>query len=401
MRERSATRGQALDALTSLRFFAALAVLLFHMSFVLAPSVRGGSWFLHAAFAGPTGVSFFFILSGFVLTWSARSNDRATGFYRRRLARIGPTHVLTWVIALLVIRHLHASPSPTAAVLSLTWLNAWVPLPDIFNAVNKPSWSLSCEIFFYALSPLLIPALCRLPARARSRAMGMVALGVCAVALASPTLDRILPAGGQGWFVFCFPASRLMEFVAGILLAASVRDGRWPRVPVAVGAALSAAAVAGVDILHEPRFFVAVTLVPFLLLIGAVAQTEIAGGMRVLRHPWLVRAGQWSFALYLVQYPLLEIVGQWHLHTTTGLGTAIVVLLVVGLAVACSGVVHIAWERPLERRLRGPRPDRASADRPGVPAQPAGSPLLGEHPVAGANPVEDRRVGVGDEVLEQ
>jgi peptidoglycan/LPS O-acetylase OafA/YrhL len=45
--------------------------------------------------ASATGVSFFFVLSGFVLTWSARPDDIATGFWRRRIARIYPVHLVT------------------------------------------------------------------------------------------------------------------------------------------------------------------------------------------------------------------------------------------------------------------------------------------------------------------
>lgn len=48
------------------------------------------------------GVSFFFILSGFVLVWSFRSSDTPGEFYRRRFARIVPAYVAMCVVALAV-----------------------------------------------------------------------------------------------------------------------------------------------------------------------------------------------------------------------------------------------------------------------------------------------------------
>ncbi|WP_368784602.1 acyltransferase family protein [Arthrobacter sp. 4R501] len=85
-----------LNSLTGLRFFAAMAVVLYHVHLYF-PAVSDSL----AIFGyGYTGVSFFFILSGFVLAWSHRPNFRPGRFYWNRVARIWPLHLLTMLVAI-------------------------------------------------------------------------------------------------------------------------------------------------------------------------------------------------------------------------------------------------------------------------------------------------------------
>ena len=84
-----------LDSLTGLRFFAAEMVVIHHFSnFATLPFLWRYQGF------GATGVTFFFVLSGFVLTWSFRPADTPGRFYWRRFARIWPLHAVTTLLAL-------------------------------------------------------------------------------------------------------------------------------------------------------------------------------------------------------------------------------------------------------------------------------------------------------------
>jgi peptidoglycan/LPS O-acetylase OafA/YrhL len=84
-----------------MRFIAALMVFAFHVSLegVFADKPVGDGYYTAVNKFGFAGVSFFFILSGFVLTWSARETDTARRFWRRRLVKIYPNHVVTWAAA--------------------------------------------------------------------------------------------------------------------------------------------------------------------------------------------------------------------------------------------------------------------------------------------------------------
>lgn len=148
-----------IDALTSLRFFAAAAIVVCH-----CPGHFGFPSTLGQPFELAQGVSFFFVLSGFILslvygkalsqapTWSARLR-----FIVARFARIWPLHVCTLVImAFLLPDKWLASFSPAHLFCSLTLIQSWIPEFATSFAFNGVSWSLSAELFFYLMFPFLI-----------------------------------------------------------------------------------------------------------------------------------------------------------------------------------------------------------------------------------------------------
>jgi len=95
-------RRHRLPSLTALRFFAALCVFIYHASSMLifrSIAVRDDYAFV-VQNIGYLGVSFFFVLSGFILTWNARPGEPRRSFIRRRLARIYPSHLVMLLVAL-------------------------------------------------------------------------------------------------------------------------------------------------------------------------------------------------------------------------------------------------------------------------------------------------------------
>lgn len=89
-----------LSSLTGMRFIAALLVFATHVTFymVLVGGSLGEGMRKIFSLSGPYGVGFFFILSGFVLTWTAKPGDTALGFWRRRLAKVYPNHLVTCML---------------------------------------------------------------------------------------------------------------------------------------------------------------------------------------------------------------------------------------------------------------------------------------------------------------
>ncbi|MCK9612951.1 MAG: acyltransferase [Bacteroidales bacterium] len=106
---------------------------------------------------GPVAVSFFFFLSGMVLTLNYFEYSRFSSkmFYLKRFARIYPIYLFGIIItlaALILLFDTH--PRGLSIMLQILALHAWTP--GYCTDINFPGWSISVEIFFYLLFPLLL-----------------------------------------------------------------------------------------------------------------------------------------------------------------------------------------------------------------------------------------------------
>lgn len=339
-----------LDSLTPLRFLAALVVFLFHFLAVFRHSRLASV--AHLVVQGTTGVSFFFILSGFVLTWSHRPGDTNLGFWRRRFARIYPLQFVSWAgTGLILIFLLKVVPQRGPALSSLLLLSPWTPNQRYIDAMNVPCWSLGCEAFFYLLFPFLLKALQHRTIQARRIVLAGCALApvVLAAVFSHASTDLF-----QYWFIYYFPPVRLLEFVAGILLALEVRAGTWPRIPVKWAAGLAAGAYVADGWAPVSFMIVSAMIVPYLLLIGSLAEQELTQGSSPLAKPVLLRLGAWSYAFYLLHLPVLMVFAHFR---STGMGGKVTLAMLAGtliVATVAAGIAYRLIEHPAEKALRGP-----------------------------------------------
>ncbi|MEU3773159.1 acyltransferase [Streptomyces sp. NPDC032472] len=316
-----AAKRAKLPSLTGLRFFAALSVFFFHSSLTDSPippnapinpfaDAEVADWFSTAfGKAGYLGVSFFFVLSGFVLAWAAKPGERATAFLRRRLLKIFPNHVVVFTAAMILFAG--AAVTGVADWLpNLFLIHTWWPQPTVNLSVNPPSWSLGSELLFYVLFPLLIGPIRKLRRGTAlwgwSAAMiaGMVAVQLISTYLVPDTpKSTITPISGmQFWFGYLLPLGRLFEFALGILLARIVLAGFWPRrVGFGVSAVLTVLGYAAALVAPFQYGFVVATIIPVGALIGATASADVEGRHTFLRSRVMVWLGEVSFGFYLVQ----------------------------------------------------------------------------------------------------
>lgn len=353
-----------LPTLTGLRFPAALLVFLFHASLpfatlrLLASDQVEHRFYTLVEYAGGLGVTFFFVLSGFILTWSARSTDTARAFWRRRAVKIVPNYLIGWGLAVVLI----AWSGSTAGQKMVTFfmLQSWVPDVSTNFSVDAPGWSLSAEAFFYLCFPLLLPLVLRIPAHRLKYGIG----AVLAALAATPLLTYlIMPVGtataanwstdsaNYFWFSYIFPPARLLDFILGILVARAVRLGRWRNIGMPAATVLLVGGyVAGyaTPLLYSLRV---VCVLPAALLIAAGAIADDEGRFTLLRNRTATWLGEISFAFYLVQFVVLvygrTLLGQRQFGVWAGFGL-----------IALEGIISLllAWamfalvERPLTRR---------------------------------------------------
>ncbi|MFH9608892.1 acyltransferase family protein [Streptomyces sp. NPDC017448] len=352
--------GERLPTLTGMRWLAALSVFVYHAVWETFPAeLFGETGGRLASNLGWVGVSFFFVLSGFVLAWSAKPGDTVRRFWRRRLLKIYPNHLVTLTAALLLA--LWAGAQVTGVLPGALLIQSWWHDPSISMGGNPVSWSISCELVFYATFPLWR----RLIARIAPEHLWYWAAGLAAVVICLPFAAGLLPErpylpwapnpAWQFWFVYVFPLTRMMEFVLGVLMARIVREGRWAG-PGLVGAT-AALAVGYAISLYVPVLFVfaAATVVPLALLIAAGATADIRGTRSPLRGRVMVRLGEISFAFYLWHHMVLtRITGAFGTDGwSTAAATAVVALsLLVTLLLAW--LLHRLVEEPVMRRFGSP-----------------------------------------------
>ncbi|MFD8596367.1 acyltransferase family protein [Kitasatospora sp. NPDC059646] len=359
----AAERGRpvALPSLTGLRWTAALMVFLYHVYVVEYFGGRMGSTLGFAFGAGNTGVSFFFVLSGFVLAWSSPPGSGGpVRFWRRRLARVYPLHAATALIALAMAYFLAAGAKPPTRQLlaNLFLVQSWPQDVSFYQSVNPVSWSLACEAFFYLLFPLIIR-----PLRAAGRHAGTVlgVLSLAAVVVVPAVVDDWLHPVDTGWAVYYFPLARLPEFLLGIALAELVRAGRWrgPGLTASLGLTVFGYFMASqADFLYR---YAACTVVGFAALIAAAATADLKGEPSPWRGSLGVKLGELSFAFYMVH--ILVIRTGENLFTShpksewpTGL---LVTAAAFTVSLGVAWLLHTFVEVPGRRLLLPDRSDRS------------------------------------------
>jgi peptidoglycan/LPS O-acetylase OafA/YrhL len=307
---------------------------MFHAVLAFAP----GSPLVHATRAFPVAVSFFFVLSGFVLTWSWNDGRPLAAFWRDRAARILPIYVLAWLIAVAALSWLRWPPSQTEMLSSLFLVQAWVPSDHFPIAVNVPSWSLSCEVAFYAALPFVAPKILRTSHRAAVQ-LGVICAGWIA---AAGVLALLLPLG-------YWPLARAPEFLAGVLLASWMhrgwRAGPRTRMLGLVGTAtLVALSASGVRLDQPVATMIAIP--GFVALIATVADRDLATGSTRLASRPLTRLGDWSYSLYLTHWVVVVLISRF-------LVGAIWIPLGIAASIAVAGLLYASLERPARELLRG------------------------------------------------
>jgi peptidoglycan/LPS O-acetylase OafA/YrhL len=312
---------QRLDTLTSLRFFAAAMIVIHHSVGLFGLSKEN-----YPSFALDQAVSFFYVLSGFILayvypkleTWSEIRH-----FWRARIARVWPALSVSLFLALWL---LSLRWDYKTGLANLLMVNAWIPFKGYFFSYNQVSWSISTEFFFYLAFPLLIHQW------EKTWAIKLLVSGGIVVSLISLSNRLQLPEFTWSYegitrtsLLYIHPASRIFEFIFGIAVFFYWRkntDGmRWSQSRASlyeIGAIL----LAGLSMHYVAPFAAWVkntwagpaastwlhgsgSMIFFGLLIYIMA----IGRGRVsawLSHPVMVLLGEISFSLYLLHQTLLR-----------------------------------------------------------------------------------------------
>lgn len=270
------------------------------------------------AAGGFAAVAFFFVLSGFILSYAHAGPSEHDGcdvkaslFWRLRFARIAPAYYLGLLLSPFVVYHLDVMAVTgwsrfIGPALVILFLQAWWPRFALLW--NFPAWSLSVECLFYVLFPYLARALTRVP-RILLFAITYTLIVAATVYrsrfLSSPSfvLPEELPSLR---FQAYFPLLHLPLFVFGMALGRLFLFG--PTVSTRTHAAMQWAGICILLLLFAgTRLFPwwmrsdAVLVLVFALIIFGGAG---AGAARLLARPGFVLLGEASYAMYILHIPL-------------------------------------------------------------------------------------------------
>jgi peptidoglycan/LPS O-acetylase OafA/YrhL len=318
----------------------------------------------------------FFMLSGFVLTWVARPGESRRQFWRRRIVKVFPNHAVTWTAGLILMLAFGVFTSWAEVLPSLFLIQTWIPVAGVLEGTNGPSWSLSCELFMYAMFPFILTGALRMDARRLWRWL----IGLCAgLILFTALVGLVVPsepkALGQDVSAFQFyilifhPLVRLLDFSIGVFVARIVITGQWRPVRARwIWLLLAVGWVISLN-LPNPLGWVAPFVPGLVLMLGSCATADINGRKNLFTQRWAMWLGDRSFAFYLIHGNVL-------IYSEKAIGqgpypTPYAVLYVAGVAavsIVLAHFLHTRVENPMMKRFARSR--RKPQPRP-APAQAA------------------------------
>ena len=367
---------KSIPAITGLRFFAALLIVFNH--------TFGLGLFPLPALYNPIlaqGVSFFFVLSGFVLAINYRDFSKAGAFrnyYAARIARVYPLYLSVLILSV-ILRYIadggmEFSRDDFSKFFSEAFLvQAWLSGVNVTMAFNPPGWTISAEALFYVTMPFFVIERTRKPA--------LLATAFAVVLLLAFAQWTGLPLAFDRYSLLHLiaenPVGRLPEFVLGIFLGRLfLARPHAPRGSVALWTAIELAAIAScyysswmsryLSSYPEPRTIIGA--VPAAIIFGSGAAPAFGaliyifarqGGRlsQAVGNRFWVYLGESSFALYLIHLPL--ILSPWfiapffdgyaHLTAVQKVGTYVALTATL---LAVSAVLHELIEERFRDRIR-------------------------------------------------
>ena len=333
--------------LTSLRFIFALMVFAAHC-YVIDPHF---SHFLYKE--GFVGVSFFFVLSGFIIAYNyQRKFEQQTvtkrTFWIARFARIYPLHIATLLLSLLTGGYLLALNWDTLLKFcsQLFLVHPFVPRIDYFFSFNSPSWSLGCEQLFYFLFPFLALWL----SNTRRLFWVLVSVGLLAAWGMYLTPEEQIRAY---WYVN--PLTRLPDFLVGMLLFRlydqSAKDWSVRRATrYEIGAVVLFCAfyyIGSAGLLPKVYRYSVYYWLPVSLVLYVFAMNKGVIS-RLLSHKYLVIGGEISYSVYLIHLFVIEL----YARTGWNYPWQAVIPLLLAVTIGLSLLSFYYFEKPVNRYIR-------------------------------------------------
>ncbi|WP_265132296.1 acyltransferase family protein [Chryseobacterium oranimense] len=290
-----------ISQITFTRFLAAVAIVISHFNKDMF--VYKTDYISNIFLKANVGVSYFFILSGFIMIVAYHKKEKIEyfGYYKNRFARIYPLYVVG-LLLYLVTRFSNFNPGDS--FLYLFGLQSWIPGKAMI--LNFPGWSISVEFLFYLIFPVLYNYF--YSRKNKSIWVAGIVLWIVTQVFshlyeASPSYKG--PHTESHEFLYYFPLMHVSEFLvgnlAGLFFVNHPKQKNYDVPVILVFAAVM------LSLIFVPLFYhnglMAVLFIPLILLISW------NNGLltRILSLKPLEYLGEASYAIYITHIPILYI----------------------------------------------------------------------------------------------
>jgi peptidoglycan/LPS O-acetylase OafA/YrhL len=314
---------------------------------------------------GAAGVSFFFVLSGFILAYNYHSKlinlDRSKikGFYKARFAKIYPVHVLTFLVsAPLVILYfnpdgLYLVKLTIMSAINLLLVQSFFQSEGIYFNFNGVSWTLSVEAFFYLTFPFLLWVFNKIKVEKRVVGSLTTLLVIWGILF---SLNMNLDENNKifVWALHIFPVARLFEFatgtILGLIFVKRAQNISFVKTGIYTGLELLALIIFFSSMVWSTQFDIGAVLGGFFIPVWSLLIFIFAhqGGIfsKVLSNKFLVFLGEISFSFYMVHQLVLRYFSYLKLDKDLNFGVCLVIALIF------SAVMYQFYEEPIRKRIR-------------------------------------------------
>lgn len=340
-----------INTLTSLRLIFALMVFGAHC-YILSPVFD-----VHFFKEGFVGVSFFFVLSGFIIAYNyqqklTEGTTTKRKFWVARFARVYPLHWLTLLLAALLGGYVVTTGAADWCrhfLASFTLTQAYVPRADYFFSFNSPSWSLCCEQLFYFCFPLLIPL-------ARNYKRLLLFFILCALLVIAGM--HFTPEADIKGYWYVNPITRFPDFIVGMLLFrlySYLKDRRFTARQGTVLEVLAIAIFLGFYLYaaEVPKVYryscyywlpVSLVLLSFALQKGSLS--------KLLSNRYLIIGGEISYSFYLIHLFVLLTYVEWQKQGGYEISWMVSVPILLAVIVLLSLLSYYRFEKPMNKLIK-------------------------------------------------
>jgi peptidoglycan/LPS O-acetylase OafA/YrhL len=349
-----------LKLIQSCRGLAALLVVLFHAAELSRSKFQQDSWFAAFQF-GHSGVNFFFVLSGFIIFYIHQSDigrkSKLKQFILKRFIRIYP---LYWLVALTLLFVLYLNPDFGSAhprniaviVKSLLLLPQWQ------NPIISVGWTLSHEVFFYAVFSLLIYLK---PKLSKTLLIGWLAVTLLLFLLEIANVFKL----DQDPAIRLIFSYHNLEFFLGCLSAYIVTTYKtlnhksWNFTQHLSLLGLSLFTISATVFNHQPPQVADVLTygIPSAMIILGAASIDLEqvdAKQKVEPAPLFCYLGDASYSIYLTHYAFLSALVKFTLAINSAnlFNVSAVMILLILISVSLGCFVHSYVEKPLIQALK-------------------------------------------------